>query len=217
MEWSLAWDKGQLSRDAHNTTRMDHIRQRSIGSFIETTLYPGDAAEGETPSFLLAQTKLIKASSGDSTKSITSGLQEASKVSQPAGGSTTLRAQHTASDDVFDELSTTKCSSWQLEVRKMEKTNRILAEELQSLLKRRKSTEKKNVVRKCANCHTRTTPEWQRGPSGQRDLCNSCGLRWAKQELNPSKGPSGRLRVGVRATTPPAKPDFTSIQREFAI
>jgi hypothetical protein len=36
-------------------------------------------------------------------------------------------------------------------------------------------------VRDCANCHTRNTPEWRRGPSGQRDLCNSCGLRWAKQ------------------------------------
>lgn len=33
----------------------------------------------------------------------------------------------------------------------------------------------------CANCHTRVTPEWRRGPSGQLDLCNSCGLRWAKQ------------------------------------
>jgi hypothetical protein len=33
----------------------------------------------------------------------------------------------------------------------------------------------------CANCHTNNTPEWRRGPSGQRDLCNSCGLRWAKQ------------------------------------
>jgi hypothetical protein len=33
----------------------------------------------------------------------------------------------------------------------------------------------------CANCHTRITPEWRRGPSGNRDLCIRCGLRWAKQ------------------------------------
>lgn len=33
----------------------------------------------------------------------------------------------------------------------------------------------------CANCHVKTTPEWRLGPSGKRDLCNSCGLRWLKQ------------------------------------
>ncbi|KAL2115082.1 hypothetical protein VTJ04DRAFT_10745 [Mycothermus thermophilus] len=42
-------------------------------------------------------------------------------------------------------------------------------------------------VKDCAHCHKRETPEWRRGPSGQRDLCNSCGLRWAKQagKLSP--------------------------------
>jgi GATA zinc finger len=34
-------------------------------------------------------------------------------------------------------------------------------------------------VKDCANCHTRVTPEWRRGPSGRRDLCNNCGLSWA--------------------------------------
>ena len=67
----------------------------------------------------------------------------------------------------------------------MEKRNRYLAEEVQTLIaakkkrKRRKGTGQ--MQKDCANCHTRTTPEWRRGPSGNRDLCNSCGLRWAKQ------------------------------------
>jgi hypothetical protein len=91
-----------------------------------------------------------------------------------------------ASDDnIFDELRTTKCSSWQFELRQMEKVNRILAEELGGLLSNKKKRKRRkgvgNIVRDCANCHTRNTPEWRRGPSGQRDLCNSCGLRWAKQ------------------------------------
>ena len=86
-------------------------------------------------------------------------------------------------DNLFDELKTTKSSSWQYEIRQLEKKNRILAEEVQSLIaakKKRKRRKGKDQQKDCANCHTRVTPEWRRGPSGQRDLCNSCGLRWAK-------------------------------------
>ena len=87
-------------------------------------------------------------------------------------------------DNIFDELKTTRCTSWQFELRQMEKSNRLLAEELAALIankKKRKRRRPGHVQRDCANCHTRVTPEWRRGPSGQRDLCNSCGLRWAKQ------------------------------------
>ena len=88
-------------------------------------------------------------------------------------------------DNVFDELKTTRSTSWQFELRQMEKRNRLLAEELQSLQSSRKKRKRRNgagqVQKDCANCHTRVTPEWRRGPSGNRDLCNSCGLRWAKQ------------------------------------
>jgi hypothetical protein len=74
--------------------------------------------------------------------------------------------------------------------------NRILAEELGGLLSSKKKRKRRkgvgNVVRDCANCHTRNTPEWRRGPSGQRDLCNSCGLRWAKQTGRVSPRNSSR-------------------------
>ncbi|MBN6743386.1 GATA zinc finger domain-containing protein, partial [Acidithiobacillus sp. MC6.1] len=85
----------------------------------------------------------------------------------------------------------TRCTSWQFELRQIEKSNRLLAEELASLLSNKKKRKRRkgagHLQRDCANCHTRVTPEWRRGPSGQRDLCNSCGLRWAKQV---SKGSS---------------------------
>jgi hypothetical protein len=92
-----------------------------------------------------------------------------------------------ASDDnVFDELKTTRSTSWQYELRQMEKRNRYLAEEVQTLLAAKKKRKRRKgagqLQKDCANCHTRTTPEWRRGPSGNRDLCNSCGLRWAKQQ-----------------------------------
>ncbi|KAJ6111637.1 White collar 1 protein [Penicillium sp. IBT 18751x] len=85
----------------------------------------------------------------------------------------------------FTELNPTRGSNWQIELRELEKQNRTLAEELQRLLSRRKKRKRKqsaiSVEKACAMCGTKNTPEWRRGPSGNRDLCNSCGLRWAKQ------------------------------------
>ncbi|KAL2843791.1 PAS domain-containing protein [Aspergillus pseudodeflectus] len=85
----------------------------------------------------------------------------------------------------FEELNPTRGSNWSFELRELEKQNRVLAEEVQRLLaKRKKRKRRQNAVaveKTCAVCSTRSTPEWRRGPSGNRDLCNSCGLRWAKQ------------------------------------
>ncbi|KAJ5780909.1 hypothetical protein N7457_006069 [Penicillium paradoxum] len=85
----------------------------------------------------------------------------------------------------FTELNPTRGSSWQIELRELEKQNRTLADELQRMLARRKKRKRKQsaiaIEKSCAMCNTNNTPEWRRGPSGNRDLCNSCGLRWAKQ------------------------------------
>lgn len=43
----------------------------------------------------------------------------------------------------------------------------------------------------CTDCGTLDSPEWRRGPSGPKTLCNACGLRWAKKEKKKSGGPSG--------------------------
>lgn len=191
-----------------------HEVQNRRGQVLQaqTTLYPGDACEGQKPTFLLAQTKLLKASSRSIAPAATAsdsprspghvnaqgalqknggdGMQATHNTgaSAPAGGALAPGSQDAAlaaDDNIFDELRTTKCSSWQFELRQMEKVNRILAEELGGLLSNKKKRKRRkgvgNVARDCANCHTRNTPEWRRGPSGQRDLCNSCGLRWAKQ------------------------------------
>ncbi|RDW87176.1 GATA transcription factor LreA [Aspergillus mulundensis] len=86
---------------------------------------------------------------------------------------------------LFEELNPTRGSSWHFELRELEKQNRQLAEESQRLTARRRKRKRKQsaavVEKNCAMCGTSTTPEWRRGPSGNRDLCNSCGLRWAKQ------------------------------------
>ena len=104
-------------------------------------------------------------------------------------------------DNLFDEFKTTKSSSWQYEIRQLEKRNRMLAEEVQSLIAAKKKRKRRkgagNQQKDCANCHTRVTPEWRRGPSGQRDLCNSCGLRWAK--LNGRVSPRTNSQQSVHS------------------
>lgn len=191
-----------------------------------TTLYPGDAVEGQKPTFIVAQTRLVKHSrtatnsrpqvlakqergsseSVQSTGQLRSNAGDDTPLSQPShmsasqyistdgavatyGGNNGLALGHqdvslASEDNLFDELRTTKSSSWQYEIRQLEKKNRLLAEEVQALMAAKKKRKRRKgagqMQKDCANCHTRVTPEWRRGPSGQRDLCNSCGLRWAK-------------------------------------
>ncbi|KAJ5046364.1 uncharacterized protein L3040_003609 [Drepanopeziza brunnea f. sp. 'multigermtubi'] len=221
----------ERARTGKRTTHKHEIfNKRGIVLQAQTTLYPGDAAEGQKPTFLVAQTRLLKSStravapalgshsskaispiqrmdhqSDDAStlvvRSASATLGESSStapssrlgppvpglISQAGGPGLPIGSQDLAlasKENIFDELKTTRCTSWQFELRQMEKSNRLLAEELASLLsskKKRKRRKGSHPQRDCVNCHTRVTPEWRRGPSGQRDLCNSCGLRWAKQ------------------------------------
>ena len=215
----------ELARTGVRAT-FKHDLQNKRGQTLQarTTIYPGDACEGQKPTFLVAQTRLLKlprsinrqpanaspnaeqkatsptssaagTSGGHQTPQSNPGGTNGDRVTTQAGGSgLVIGNQHEAlasEENVFDELKTTRSTSWQFELRQMEKRNRLLAEELQGLLSSKKKRKRRNgaghMQKDCANCHTRVTPEWRRGPSGNRDLCNSCGLRWAKEvRLNVS-------------------------------
>ncbi|WPH04202.1 White collar 1 protein [Acrodontium crateriforme] len=209
------------------SVKHEMINKRGQVLSAYTTLYPGDASEGQKPTFIVAQTRLIKFSRSShsgrpnmynknerySADSIHSGSQNLSMQPSPSGvltpssglssgkylstdgaaatygGQQGLVLGHqdqslASEDNLFDELKTTKSSSWQYEIRQLEKKNRALAEEVQALIAAKKKRKRRkgagNSQKDCANCHTKNTPEWRRGPSGERDLCNSCGLRWAK-------------------------------------
>ncbi len=61
----------------------------------------------------------------------------------------------------------------------------------------------------CTDCGTLDSPEWRKGPSGPKTLCNACGLRWAKKEKKRF-GPSplgGNPTVLVSAPCPPSQND----------
>ena len=216
-----------------STFKHDIQNRRGQTLHAQTTLYPGDACEGQKPTFLVAQTKLLKmsraipslnkqnsqASAESNTGSASTAASAGAGASGPSptivstpqagtpqppnpsshpiaegivtghgGVALAIGSQHHAlasEDNVFEELKTTRSTSWQFELRQMEKRNRVLAEEMQSLNSSKKKRKRRKglgqLQKDCANCHTRSTPEWRRGPRGQRDLCNSCGLRWAKQ------------------------------------
>ncbi|KAJ1323560.1 GATA zinc finger [Microdochium nivale] len=57
----------------------------------------------------------------------------------------------------------------------------------------------RQLLRKgCANCHTKASPEWRKGPSGMRDLCNRCGLRWAKTNRDEQQQAVRKRRTGPK-------------------
>ncbi|KAJ6261748.1 hypothetical protein Dda_2547 [Drechslerella dactyloides] len=55
----------------------------------------------------------------------------------------------------------------------------------------------------CTDCGTLDSPEWRKGPTGPKTLCNACGLRWAKKEKKRGSvsGPSQPPPLG--APVPP--------------
>ncbi|KAK5114275.1 hypothetical protein LTR62_002526 [Meristemomyces frigidus] len=243
------------------SVKHEMINRRGQVMSAYTTLYPGDAPEGRKPTFIVAQTRLIKYARGaqpqrpsiypkdqrPSNDDIDSpsvslrgqpeqsipGNNNAPGTSTPtsvvsssqfittnesaatyAGQNGLLLGSQDASlaseDNLFDELKTTKSSSWQYEIRQLEKRNRMLAEEVQSLIAAKKKRKRRkngiNLTKDCANCHTKVTPEWRRGPSGQRDLCNSCGLRWAKLNGRVSPRASSKHSVSDKASKASTSP-----------
>lgn len=108
------------------TITFKHEVQNRLGQFLQAqaTLYPGDVCEGNKPSFLLAQIKLL----GVSTRSVTSTSPAARVGSFPA------TSMSDPKDDIFEELGTTRSSSWQSELDQIKKANLLLTIELNELL-----------------------------------------------------------------------------------
>lgn len=194
----------QNSRNGQRTMFNHQVRHKK-GHMVQaqTVLFPGDTKEGTKPSFLVAQIRVLKSSQSSSeepmptetTTLIPARNRPRSSTDQQQNLVNASSANHLPPDNqitspteqitIFPELIPTRGSSWQFELRELEKRNRGLSDELQRLLTRRKKRKRKQtsmpVGKSCVICHTKNTPEWRRGPSGNRDLCNSCGLRWAKQ------------------------------------
>lgn len=70
----------------------------------------------------------------------------------------------------------------------------------------RPSKEPPKGVTCCRSCQTTSTPEWRKGPTGAKDFCNSCGLRWSRR-LKKMKNEGGNINgdpfngMGLAQTT----------------
>ncbi|KAJ7593058.1 hypothetical protein C8J56DRAFT_930269 [Mycena floridula] len=53
----------------------------------------------------------------------------------------------------------------------------------------RSSGNRPNGVLKCSSCKATSSPEWRKGPTGRKELCNACGLRYARSRAK-KEGPT---------------------------
>lgn len=182
--------------------RMGHRIRHQKGHLlaVQTTLFPGDVPFGGRPSFLVAQIRFPTSAAGDPTTNTATSQGDAplevfiqDPQQCPSDNQYMPTIERQPPQPLFSELNHTRGSHWQFELRALAQQNQTLSEEVHRLLARRKKRKRQQstvpVEKSCTACRTRRTPEWRRGPSGNRDLCNSCGLRWAKQVRG--QGPGG--------------------------
>ncbi|EWC43615.1 hypothetical protein DRE_01502 [Drechslerella stenobrocha 248] len=55
----------------------------------------------------------------------------------------------------------------------------------------------------CTDCGTLDSPEWRKGPTGPKTLCNACGLRWAKKEKKRGSVSGPSQSSAAAAPAPP--------------
>ncbi|ORY84499.1 hypothetical protein BCR37DRAFT_345730 [Protomyces lactucae-debilis] len=83
----------------------------------------------------------------------------------------------------LEELMPERNTSWQYELHRVLLINRRLKRAVDNALhpEVRPTTSPRPSETICTNCFKRQTTQWRKGPDGPRSLCNSCGLRYAKQ------------------------------------
>jgi hypothetical protein len=105
----------------------------------------------------------------------------------------------TLSDNIFDELDSSKGTSWQFELHQLRLTNKKLQDEKTTLAEymnnHRHSLTSQDHEKKqsslpyyppsppemCANCGSESN-EWMAGPTGPDTLCKACATRWTGGE-----------------------------------
>ncbi|CAO1632308.1 unnamed protein product [Parajaminaea phylloscopi] len=71
-------------------------------------------------------------------------------------------------------------------------------------------THPENGEKRCTSCGTSESPEWRKGPTGQKSLCNACGLRFSRSVSRRQKKEAGARPTAQRPTSSPASGDGSS-------
>lgn len=78
-------------------------------------------------------------------------------------------------------------------------------------------------ITKCMSCEITSSPEWRKGPSGKKELCNACGLRFARQKAKkeghgqnqrrPRKSSGGIVKRDASNPYGPTSPTYGGLRR----
>ncbi|KAI7901490.1 putative blue-light photoreceptor PCMADA1 [Cokeromyces recurvatus] len=161
---------------------LHHTMQNHKGDYVSifSTFYPGDISFGVgRPSFVLIQMR-AKESNTNNTPALESIMKEVPTID--------INNNNNNNENIFAELETVRGTSWQYELHQLQLTNRKLKEQLESYTnpkrkkqkKKKASSESPDIPKMCAQCQSTDSPEWRKGPNGPKELCNACGLRYAK-------------------------------------
>ncbi|CAE6505131.1 unnamed protein product [Rhizoctonia solani] len=71
-------------------------------------------------------------------------------------------------------------------------------------------------VTRCSSCKSETSPEWRKGPSGKKDLCNACGLRYARSKQKKDGNAQPKRRREKEAPLTPAPVPIPSATSSLA-
>ncbi|KAG2222725.1 hypothetical protein INT45_011213 [Circinella minor] len=170
-----------------NIINIKHTMRNQKGHYIPvvSTFYPGDAPHGVgRPTFILAQTRLQEIDESKGTNS---------------DSAIHVEPFRNMNENLFPELETVRGTSWQYELHQLQQANVKLRSQIEKLsnekkilmtvfffIKRKKkksniSSNNKNKPKIiCAQCHCTDSPEWRKGPNGPKELCNACGIKYAK-------------------------------------
>ncbi|KAF8526027.1 hypothetical protein BU17DRAFT_62559 [Hysterangium stoloniferum] len=69
-------------------------------------------------------------------------------------------------------------------------------------------------VMRCAACKSTSSPEWRKGPSGKKDLCNACGLRYSRAKAKKD-GVSSQRRRKDALKVPSQMPEEPNYKRRI--
>ncbi|KAG0734520.1 hypothetical protein G6F23_012321 [Rhizopus arrhizus] len=68
---------------------------------------------------------------------------------------------------------------------------------------------------KCQSCGTQSSPEWRRGPSGHKTLCNACGLRYSRSMARQEKMAQQRLPNSPQPSSSSSTSSTSSLSNSF--